>query len=455
MSIESISLIDAVYSARLTIAGLPALANVQEAQTGTAPATDPYAPPSSSLTQLSGYGQLLSATNRASDELQSLLGANSNTASSSATAVATATADSTASAATYAVNISQTAKPNIITSGVFTDPEAQIFSEGTFNISVGSSAPVTINISEASGLLGDVGYEWNSLKGIKDAINASDAGVTAAIENDAYGYTLKLTSNSTGAGNTITLSASSDPFDGGASILSSLAFTQTQASADAAFTIDGVPGTSASNTGIALADGATFSIVGTGATTIEVKATPFVAAESTSVTTAATQLAESYNALMGTAAQLIASGGALNGDTTTASPLATALFNASQATYANGISSLTTLAQLGITGTGVTTSVLSINTTTLNAAFAGDAAGTASLLTSVVNTLHGLISGYLGDTGTILSQAKTTEQNMTFLNGQAAGSYTNLANDVKQYVLEKSLSSANTPTGLPTISVFA
>lgn len=448
MSIESISLVDAVYSARLTYAGLPALANVEEAVTGTAPASDPYATPSSSLTTLSGYGQLLSSASRAADDLQNLLGTGSNLASSSASSVATASADSTASAGSHTVVVSQVAKAQILTSSVFADDDATVFSAGTFTLQVGDADPTTVTLSTGT-----------SLNGLMSAINGVSAGVTASIESDAYGHKLKLTTNSTGAANTISMSATADdPFEGGDDILSALAFTQSQAAQDAQYTVNGNAGTSTSNSSISAATGVSFSIVGTGTTTITVASTSFVAADSSSITTAANQLVASYNALMGTAAQLIGTGGALNGDTTTATPLSTALYNYTQGTnktYANGSSSLTELSHLGITGAGPTTGVLSLNTTTLTAAITGDTAGAASLVGSIVNTLHSQISAYLGSSGTILTNAKNLEENMTFLNGAAASSYPNLSDDIKQYVLQKSLSNAGTPTGLPEISVFA
>lgn len=453
MSIESVSLIDAVYSARLVTAGLQPLANVQAAQTLEVPASDPYAIPSSTLTQLSGYGQLLSTASRTADGLQNLLGENSNLATSSNATAVTATATSAATAGSYSVTVNQTAQAQNLVSGYFTASDARVFSAGSFTIAVGGNSPVTVTIAENEGLIAAVGYEWGSLDNLAAAINDADAGVTASVENGAFGYQLKLAAQATGEDNTIALTANSDPFDGGAGNLALLAFTQSQAAKDAAFTIDGgAAQTSASNTDIALAEGASFSIAGTGTATITVASTAFVAADETSVTTAATKLVENYNALIGTAAQLIATGGALVGDTTTATPLAQALYDATQTGQG-----LTDLTGLGITGAGPTAGALSLNTTTLTTAFGIDAAGTAALLTSITNTLHGLISNYLGDSetaGTILSQARTTQYEMEFLDHQAGDAYPNLSDAIKQYVLQKSLASASMPTGLPEIAVF-
>lgn len=130
---ESVSLIDAVYSARLTIAGLPALANVQAAQTLVEPTSDPYAIPSSSLTTLSGYGQLLSSASRSADGLQNLLNANSNFAESSDPAIATATATSAATAGDYDIVVSQIATSQSLVSGYFTSRDQNVFSVGSFD----------------------------------------------------------------------------------------------------------------------------------------------------------------------------------------------------------------------------------------------------------------------------------------------------------------------------------
>jgi flagellar hook-associated protein 2 len=453
---ESVSLIDAVYSARLTIAGLPALANVQESQTGITPSADPYAAPSSSLTQLSGYGQLLSAASRSADGFQQLLGSNSNLASSSNEAIVTATASSEATVGSYSITVNQAAQSQNLVSGYFTTHDAQVLSAGSFTLAVGSNTPVTITLTENADLITDVGYAWGSLDNLAAVINEAGAGVTASVENGAYGYQLKLVADATGAANTLTLNAESDPLNGGDENLALLAFTQSQQAVDASYSVDsGAVQTSASNENLSLASGVSFNIEGTGTTTVTVASTPFVATDLTSVTNAATQLVQQYNALIGTSAQLLASGGALDGDTTTATPLSQAMYTASLADYDSGNTAVNSLSELGITGTGVSTGALTLDSGALTTAFGTDATATASLLTKVANTLHSIISGYLGDSGAILGQAKTVETSMAFLDGQTASNYPNLANDIKQYVLQKSLASASVPTGLPSISVFA
>ncbi len=79
----------------------------------------------------------------------------------------------------------------------FSDPEALRFGKGTFNLAVdndaaGPVAPVTTSIT--------IGPGENSLRGIRDAINASEAEVSASIlGDDVSGYSLSLTPGESGA----------------------------------------------------------------------------------------------------------------------------------------------------------------------------------------------------------------------------------------------------------------
>ena len=74
----------------------------------------------------------------------------------------------------------------------------QNFGSGTFQIQVGNSNPVTLTIDNSN----------NTLTSLKDAINDSEAGVTAAVINDGSEhnpYRLVLTAKDPGAANEITI----------------------------------------------------------------------------------------------------------------------------------------------------------------------------------------------------------------------------------------------------------
>jgi len=426
-------MVDTLISARLSSAGLPSLANVQLANTGVAPAPDLYAAPAATVSQLSAYGQLLSASSLVSDNIENVLGAATNRVESSAPTVVTATVDASAVAASYAVVVSQLAEAKTMESAtVYADPAAAVFGPGSFSITQGSNAAVTVTVADSS------------LSGVADAINTAGAGVTASVVSGSFGYTLQIAANDTGIANAFSLSApSGDPFNQWNTYLSQMGLSQTNAAVDAAYTIDGVVGASASNSNIALAEGASFNILAAGSSTVAVTFAQAINADQSSVTAAATKLVQNYNALLGTLGQLTAPSAALNGDTV-AGNLSSGIYNASNS-----------LAALGISTAGQS-SPLVLNATTLTAAFNSDATGTAAALTSWASSLHALISAYTGDSGNIINQATTVEQTITpAFTGAQADAYAGLSNQLKQFLLENSLATADIPPALPKISIYA
>lgn len=112
----------------------------------------------------------------------------------------------------------------------------------------------------------------NSLKGLRDAINAADFGVQASIINDGNGYRLSLLADS-GEGNQIEINvaeADDSPTNTDGSDLSRFAFntsissfedTETQMGQDAALTINGLSVTRSSNTIDDIVDGLTLDIL--------------------------------------------------------------------------------------------------------------------------------------------------------------------------------------------------
>jgi flagellar hook-associated protein 2 len=447
---------DVLISRTLEVAGLPPIAAVQAALTGSAPGVDPYAAPQSALTDLSGYGQLLSASSRAMEGIEALTGENANYATSSHASVVTASANANATAGSYTIEVTQIAKAQISTStAVFADTTSDVFAPGSFSIANEEGESFAVSVA------------GSSLDDLVSAINAAGAGVTATAQNGAFGYSLAVTGNASGANQGFSFSApTGDPFNQWGSFLSQLGMTETQSAQDAAYTVNSgggpVAATSATNTGIALAGDATFNIMQTtavsGPVTVTISDSPTVGTTLAEITAAATKLVQQYNALQGTAAGLTAVNGALEADAL-ALNFEQDLYQKTQDVYAANPAPFTTLAQIGITGSGQGNPLV-FNTATLTDLFddaPGNPASIASLLTTVANEVHTLISSYAGNSGLILSQAVSVETGMSFMNGKTADdpANANVSGQIKQYLLERALASADSPPALPSVNVFA
>jgi flagellar hook-associated protein 2 len=180
------------------------------------------------------------------------------TAALADTTIATATATSSAVPGQYSIQVQNLATAASLSSQPVASPASTV-GTGTLKISVGNAtSSITIDGTD------------NSLQGIAAAINsASDnPGVSASIITTTAGARLVLTGTQTGALNTITVSQSGG--DGGLAALtydpkatgvSTTAFDQTQPAADANFSINGYPATSATNQVSTAVTGVTFNLL--------------------------------------------------------------------------------------------------------------------------------------------------------------------------------------------------
>lgn len=156
----------------------------------------------------------------------------------------------------------------------------------------------------------------NTLGGIRDAINAADAGVTASIVNDGSGTPnrLVLVSTQTGAASSMRISV-----DGDAALQNLLNndpsgtqnLQQSVAAQNAELTVNGIAITSASNTVKEAIQGTTLTLVSAGTTSLSMKP------NTTSVKTAINDFVKAYNSLQSTATTLTA----YDADTKTGAPL--------------------------------------------------------------------------------------------------------------------------------------
>jgi len=136
--------------------------------------------------ELSVFGKLKSSLanlNTASDALKTL---NTQTmkASSSDTSVFSATASSTATAGTYSIQVNQLATAQSIYSTTFASDNSEIA-----DLSGAATQKLKIQVGSASATEITIDSTNNTLAGIRDAINAANAGVTASTINTGFEIT--------------------------------------------------------------------------------------------------------------------------------------------------------------------------------------------------------------------------------------------------------------------------
>lgn len=288
--------------------------------------------------KLSAFGVLkgaLSTMQSAMQGLTSMSRFQTFTASAADSSILSATTSAGAAAGAYSINVTSLAQQHAVaTLGVASDTAP--IGTGTLGLRVGSGALVSITVDSGN----------NSLQGLRDAINASAAGVTASIINDgsASPYRLALSAKTAGAANTIqvTNNLAAGEF---ATALDNR--TETQAARDAALTVNGIAISSASNTISSAMPGLTLNLQKTGATTLN------VARDSSAAQSAVAGFVKAYNDINSTIVNLgkydpaTSKGGPLLGDSVLAS-LQSDLRNQLGAALQGVPGGVTQLSQIGV-----------------------------------------------------------------------------------------------------------
>lgn len=225
---------------------------------------------------LSAYGKLRSAVTElrlpmrqlsAPDNLKAF------SASSSNEAIGVSVDSTKANRGTYSVEVTSLANAQALASNdVFGDRDSTSVGQGTLTLNVGDKTTnVTIDSSN------------DTLQGLANAINDSDAGVSAGVIDTGSGFQLVLSADETGTANAVSISVSGDSggTDTDAEGLSRFAFNsgmdagaglqQTIAATDAVMKINGVEITRSTNSFENVIDGLTFDITDTGTSTIKVE----------------------------------------------------------------------------------------------------------------------------------------------------------------------------------------
>jgi len=279
-------------------------------------------------TEISAYGKLSSALSTFQQSLIQLTlptQFQSFTATSSNTSALTASAVFGAQPGTYSVDTTELAQAQSLATAGQASLNTHLATGGgsttvTFSFGTQTGSTFTPNLSQASGSI-TVNSSNDTLAGMRDAINNANLGVTASIVNDGSStpYRLVLTSNATGANESMQISVQGD-----AGISSLLTYppgtgdtmTQTVKAQDASLTVNGLSLTSSTNTVETALPGLTLNLAQTGTSTVT------VANNSTAVQTSIDNFVSAYNTLQGTISSLTAynpggTNGALIGDATT------------------------------------------------------------------------------------------------------------------------------------------
>lgn len=318
--------------------------------------------------------------------------------------IATASFSSGAVAGEYALNVTQLAKGQRFASTAFAATDTAIGAVGdtlTFDFATpdaeGNSRSKTITLDSTN----------NSLTGLRNSINAANMGVTATIINGTGGAQLLL-SGEEGLDNTITLSSSTGS-------LNSI-FAQTQATQDAAFTLNGIAATSTTNKASVL-DGVTLNLAQTGATNFTVAA-DYVE----KMTTALNTFIEAYNAANSSMKSL----GAYNATTKVAGALqGNSVLRDAQTQTRNlvfgitsgGSSSYQRLSDIGVTvGTDGS---LSLDSSKLSSALTAAPADIATLLSKVGSEYSTTLEKFVGLSGTIKIATDSANTMLTELSNRS------------------------------------
>ncbi len=230
--------------------------------------------------QISEYGKLKSAIATFRDAALKLTSNDTwsmTVGSSTDSAAVGITVKSGAAPGGYSLQVQTLAKAQSLASGVFASADATP-GAGTLHIARGATA-VDI-VVEAT----------DTLAQVRDKINVANAGVTATVFTDASGSRLLMRSTASGLGNTFEVSglpALSYPAGGGAGM------TLTEAAADAAATLNGLPITSPSNALVNVVDGVTLTLGKVTTDPVEIG----VVQDNESLKKAVQAFADAYNAL--------------------------------------------------------------------------------------------------------------------------------------------------------------
>jgi flagellar hook-associated protein 2 len=386
--------------------------------------------------QLSAYGSLKGALST----FQSAVAALATPAKFSAVngsvadgTIATATVSSAATPGSHALEVQTLAQAQKLKSGTFAATTTAV-GTGKLTISFGTYAAdtFTLNPDKATKEV-TIGAGQNTLSGIRDAINAANVGVSAAIVNDGTGNRLTISSKDSGLANALRIAVTDDDATHTDTAgLSQLAYdgrtpsgitnlTQTVEARNAVVVIDGISVSKSSNTISDAIEGVTLSLakVNTPATT-----TLAIARDTAGVQAGVTSFVKAYNDINKTIGDLskydatTKKGSVLTGDSTLRSVQnqLRGLFNTPLASAGGGLSALS---DVGITFQ--TDGTLKLDATKLTAALNDPSKDVSTLFAAVGKPTDSLVL-FAGSTADTKAGVHAVSLTRLATQGKAVGS---------------------------------
>jgi flagellar hook-associated protein 2 len=350
-------------------------------------------------------------------------------------------ANGNASTGTYNVTVSQLASAHSLASAAFTTTSDTV-GTGTLSIALGTTS-YNSSTDSYSGFAAKSGTSTvsvtinssnNTVAGVRDAINAANAGVLASVVNDGSGYRLVMTSATTGAGNSMAISVtdSGDSNNADANGLSRLAFnsastnlSQTVSASDAALTINGLAVTSSSNQVTTAVDDLTLLLKKVTTAPVSIGISDNTALAKANIES----FVKSYNDVIDVLNQFTAydapssSASLLTGDSTIRT-LATNIRNMVNTSVQNVGGNYSSLSELGLT-TKVTDGKLEIDSTKLDLALKSNPLDVANVFSSLgrptSSNIRFVSSTSATQSGTYAVAATVSDGVASYtINGQAA-----------------------------------
>ncbi|MHB1743364.1 MAG: flagellar filament capping protein FliD [Acidobacteriaceae bacterium] len=186
-------------------------------------------------------------------------------------------ASNTALAGSHTVTVNSLAQTASYYSEDFSNSSDLV--NGSLTLTVNGGSPVTINTASGGETIAQIASD----------VNNANAGVTANIITDSGGSRLSLVSNTSGTTGNFTVGTTLTDATNTSNIIS---FTQAQAGSNAAFVVDGINETSASNTVTNAIPGVSFQLLSAASTSpVQVE----IANNNTAVETAVQSFVSAYN----------------------------------------------------------------------------------------------------------------------------------------------------------------